>query len=59
MGFIFYLVTVCCHSDLEIVANVTHALVLVLFDRSLHMTSLTDQEFQQQIFSVEFLLAKK
>lgn len=53
------LVTVCCHVDLEIVANLTHTLVLLLFDRNLHVNSLTDQEFQQQTFSVDFLLAKK
>ncbi|CAF3061010.1 unnamed protein product [Rotaria sp. Silwood2] len=35
-------IIVCCHSDLEIVSNLTHALVLLLFDQSLYMTSLSD-----------------
>ncbi|CAF1083476.1 unnamed protein product [Rotaria sp. Silwood1] len=51
-------ISVCCHNDLEIVSNLTHTFVLLLFDRTLHMNSLTDQEFQQQIFSIDFLLAK-
>lgn len=55
----FYLATVCGHSDLEIVANLTHTLILLLFDRNLHQPSITDQEFQQQLFSIDFLLAKK
>ena len=53
------LATVCCHSDLEIVSNLTHAFVLLLFDRTLYATSITDQEFQQQTFIVDFLVAKK
>lgn len=56
---LFFLVTICCHSDLEIVSNLTYTLILLLFDRSLHINSLTDQEFQQQIFAVDFLLVKK
>ncbi|CAF4417169.1 unnamed protein product, partial [Adineta steineri] len=50
---------VCCHSDLETVSNLAHAFVLLLFDRTLLTNSLTDQEFQQQTFSIDFLLAKK
>ncbi|CAF3588391.1 unnamed protein product, partial [Adineta steineri] len=49
---------VCCHSDLETVSNLAHAFVLLLFDRTLLTNSLTDQEFQQQTFSIDFLLAK-
>ncbi|CAF1410192.1 unnamed protein product [Rotaria magnacalcarata] len=55
---LLFKITVCCHSDLEIVSNLTYTLVLLLFDRSLHITSLSDQEFQQQTFSIDFLLAK-
>jgi hypothetical protein len=40
---------------LEIVSNLTHALVFLLFDQSLHITSLSDQEFQQQTFSIDFV----
>ncbi|UJR37939.1 hypothetical protein I4U23_030624 [Adineta vaga] len=50
--------TVCCHSDLETVSNLTHALILLLFDRTLHNKSITEQEFQQQTFSIDYLLAK-
>ncbi|CAF4402992.1 unnamed protein product, partial [Rotaria sp. Silwood2] len=57
LKFLFKII-VCCHSDLEVVSNLTHTFVLLLFDRTLHMNSLTDQEFQQQTFSIDFLLAK-
>ncbi|CAF4750573.1 unnamed protein product, partial [Rotaria magnacalcarata] len=40
---------------LEIVSNLTHALGFLLFDRSLRITSLSDQEFQQQKFSIDFV----
>ncbi|CAF1556450.1 unnamed protein product, partial [Adineta ricciae] len=50
--------TVCCHSDLETVSNLTHAFILLLFDRTLLNKSLSDQEFQQQTFSIDYLLAK-
>ncbi|CAF4307658.1 unnamed protein product [Rotaria magnacalcarata] len=40
---------------LEIVSNLTHALGFLLFDRSLCIISLSDQEFQQQKFSIDFV----
>ena len=51
---IIFLVTVCCHGDLEIVSNSTHTLILLTFDRTL-----SDPDFQQQTFSVDSLLTKK
>ncbi|CAF1473817.1 unnamed protein product [Rotaria magnacalcarata] len=40
---------------LEIVSNLTHALGFLLFDQSLLLISLSDQEFQQQKFSIDFV----
>ena len=54
-----YLATVYCHSDLDIVSNLIHTFVLLLFDRTLHMHPFTDQEFQRQTFAMDFLLAKQ
>jgi hypothetical protein len=53
------LACICCHGDLEIVGNLTHCLILLLFDRTLNLLTLTEQEYQQQTFAVDSLLAKK